>query len=153
RRHRDLNPIGPVVDCYNLVSARTLLSLGGHDLDRLATPVTLRRCTADDVFVPLGKTEEARLSGEYGYVDPHGRVICRLEVLQGDYSKATRESRNVLFILQGNRCLPAPVLLKGTWLLAEMIEKFCGGRVELVDFHDAGPGERAAAAKLPLSVE
>jgi DNA/RNA-binding domain of Phe-tRNA-synthetase-like protein len=153
RRHRDLNALTAVVDCYNLVSARTLLSLGAHDLDKLATPVTLRRFTAEDVFVPLGKTEERRLPGEYGYVDPLGRIICRLEVLQGDYSKTTRESRNVFIILQGNRCLPAPVLLKGTWLLAEMIEKFCGGKAEVVSFNDAGPALRQAGNKPPIAID
>jgi DNA/RNA-binding domain of Phe-tRNA-synthetase-like protein len=153
RRHRDLNALTAVVDCYNLVSARTLLSLGAHDLDKLATPVTLRRFTAEDVFVPLGKTEERRLPGEYGYVDPQGRIICRLEVLQGDYSKTTRESRNVFIILQGNRCLPAPALLKGTWLLAEMIEKFCGGKAELVSFNDAGPFLRPTGIKPHIAID
>jgi hypothetical protein len=142
-----------VVDCYNLVSARTLLSLGGHDLDKLATPVTLRRFTAEDVFTPLGKTEERRLPGEYGYVDPRGRVICRLEVLQGDYSKTTKETRNAFFILQGNRFLPATTLLKGTWLLAEMVEKFCGGKAELVSFQDKGAVERPASGKPHIAID
>ncbi|MGH8057880.1 MAG: hypothetical protein ACREOH_11705, partial [Candidatus Entotheonellia bacterium] len=84
-------------------------------------------------------TEEHRLPGEYAYVDRQGRIICRLEALQGDYSKVTHDSRNVVFFLQGNRHLAPAVLLKGSWLLAEMIETFCGGTVELVDFFDAGP--------------
>ena len=52
--------------------------------------------------------------GEYAYVDPQGRIICRLEALQCDYSKVTHESRNVVFFLQGNRYLSPAVLLKGT---------------------------------------
>src|SRR5262245_25558220 len=40
RRQRDLTAAGAVVDCYNLVSVKTLLSIGAHDLAKLATPVT-----------------------------------------------------------------------------------------------------------------
>jgi DNA/RNA-binding domain of Phe-tRNA-synthetase-like protein len=152
RRHKDLPAVNALVDCYNLVSARTLLSLGGHDLDKLATPVTLRRTTAEDVFVPLGQTEEKRIPGEYGYVDPQGRVICRLEVLQGDYSKATPATRNVFFILQGNRWLPPSAVLKGTWLLAEMAEKFCGGKAELVAFN-AAPADAPAGGWPTMTVD
>jgi DNA/RNA-binding domain of Phe-tRNA-synthetase-like protein len=153
RRHRDFPSAGAIVDCYNIVSTNTMLGIGAHDFGKLSTPVTLRRCTSDDVFVPLGETEEHRLPGEYGYVDPQGRIICRLEVLQCDYSKVTRESRHVVFFLQGNRCLSAAVLLKGSWLLAEMIEAFCGGTAEIVDFFDARPAGLIGLNKPQISHE
>ena len=151
RRQRDLTASGAVIDCYNLVSAKTLLSIGAHDLGKLATPVTLRRATPDDVFVPLGQTEPQRIQGEYAYIDPLGQVVCRLEVLQCEYSKVTRSSRDIVFFLQGNRCIPSAMLLKGTWLLAEMIETFCGGKAELVDFFDAGPVEALSPSKPPIT--
>lgn len=141
RRQRDLTAAGPVVDCYNLVSAKTLLSIGAHDLAKLDTPVTLRIASATDVFVPLGETKEHSHPGEYAYVDPQNRIICRLDVLQCEYSKVTEQSSDIVFFLQGNRVLPATTLLKGAWLLAELIEKFCGGRAELVAFYDAGRAE------------
>jgi len=153
RRHRDFPAASAIVDCYNMVSTRTMLSLGAHDLDTLATPVVLRQCTSDDVFVPLGQTEEHRLPGEYAYVDQQGRIICRLEALQGDYSKVTHDSRNVVCFLQGNRYLSPAVLLKGSWLLAEMIETFCGGTAEVVDFFDAGPAVPAGWNKPQISFE
>ena len=91
RRHQDFPSAGAVVDAYNIVSAKTLLSVGAHDLSRLTPPIALRRCTADDVFVPLGRTAEQRLAGEYGYVDAQQRIICRLDALQCEHSKTTRE--------------------------------------------------------------
>src|ERR1051326_7161445 len=87
RRNRDFTSAGAVVDCYNIVSARTLLSLGAHDLDRLDLPITLRRITESDVFQPLGTGDSRHLAGEFGYVDVHDRVICRLDVLQCEWSK------------------------------------------------------------------
>lgn len=153
RRHRDFTASGAVVDCYNIVSARTLLSIGAHDLEKLATPVTLRLTTPADLFVPLGETAPRPLSEEYAYVDSQGSIICRLDVLQCEQTKTTRESRDIAFFLQGNRCLPASILLKGAWLLSEMVTRFCGGTVELVGFFDALPTLRAAAMKPQISVE
>ena len=147
RRNQDFTSSGAVVDCYNIVSARTLLSIGAHDLGQLATPVTLRECTGEDVFIPLGQIEPQSVKGEYGYVDPDRRVICRFAVLQCEYSKTTHESRDIVFFLQGNRCLSSAVLLKGTWLLAEMIEKFTGGKAEIADFLDLGCGATARSSK------
>jgi hypothetical protein len=54
-----------------------------------------------------------------------------LDVLQCEHRKVTPESHNIIFFLQGNRFLPASLLLKGAWLLAEMIARFCGGTVEI----------------------
>lgn len=153
RRNRDFTASGAVVDCYNIVSARTLLSIGAHDLEKLATPVRLRLTTPADVFVPLGETEPQPLSEEYAYVDPQGSIICRLDVLQCEQTKTTRESRDIAFFLQGNRYLPASILLKGAWLLSEMVTRFCGGTVEVVGFFDALPTLRAASVKPQISVE
>ena len=153
RRHRDFPAASPVVDCYNIVSTKTMLSLGAHDLDRLATPVVLRRCTPEDVFVALGQTEERRLPGEYAYIDPQGRIICRMETLQGDYSKVTPDSRQVVCFLQGHRHLSPAALLKGSWLLAEMLETFCGGTAELVDFFDAGTMLPAGGTKPQIAFD
>jgi DNA/RNA-binding domain of Phe-tRNA-synthetase-like protein len=152
RRQRDLTATGPIIDCYNLV-LRTLLSIGAHDIARLASPVTLRYATAGDIFVPLGQTEEQRFPGEYAYIDPRNRIICRLDVLQCEHSKVASESRDILCFLQGNRCLPASILLKAAWLLAEMIETFCGGHAELVAFHDADSVELPTVGKLTISLE
>lgn len=149
RRRRDFTAAGALVDCYNVVSARTLLSIGAHDLARFDAPITLRRCTDADTFVPLGQAGPVPVAGEYAYVDASRRVICRLEVLQGEHSKVTPASRDVAFFLQGNRLLPPAVLLKGAWLLAEMIRTFCGGTVELVDFH-AGPAPAVPPPGKPL---
>ena len=140
RRNKDFTSTGAIVDCYNIVSARTRLSIGAHDLDKLATPVTLRVCTDQDTFEPLKlnelQEETPPVAGEYGYVDPDGRVICRMDILQCEYSKTTRDTRDAVFFLQANSNLSAAALLKGSWLLAEMLERFTGAKTELVNFYD-----------------
>ncbi|MEK6372883.1 MAG: phenylalanine--tRNA ligase beta subunit-related protein [Acidobacteriota bacterium] len=136
RRHQDFTAAGTVVDCYNIVSAKTLLSIGAHDLAKLKTPITLRPVESTDVFIPLGESEPKSCSGEYAYVDPDGRIICRMEVLQGDFTKVDATSHDIAFFLQGNREIPPQDLLTGAWLLAELTERFCGGTAELVSFQE-----------------
>jgi DNA/RNA-binding domain of Phe-tRNA-synthetase-like protein len=153
RRNRDFTASGAVVDCYNIVSARTLLSIGAHDLNKLSLPITLRAAEPRDTFIPLGETEAKTLSGEYAYVDSQGSVICRLDVLQCEHTKTTRESRDVAFFLQGNRSLPPATLLKGAWLLSEMVTTFCGGSVELVSFIAAEPAAPAVVLKPQIGFE
>src|SRR5436189_4588346 len=69
RRNRDFTASGAVVDCYNIVSARTLLSIGAHDLSKLSLPITLRTTTPKDTFTPLGETNAKTIYDEYAYVD------------------------------------------------------------------------------------
>lgn len=145
RRNHDFAASGSVVDCYNLVSARTLLAIGAHDFDALRTPVVLRTLTAKDTFKPLGSPGHPGPAEGYGYVNDDGRIVCWLDVLQCEDSKVTRTSKDIVFFIQGNRYLSPAVMLKGAWLLAEMMMKFCGAEAELVDFNcDFG-------AQVPLS--
>ena len=140
RRHEDFPAAGPVVDCYNIVSAKTLLSIGAHDLAKIKTPIALRPVTESDQFVPLASKELRSCAGEYAYVDPDGRIICRMEVLQADFTKVDASSQDVIFFFQGSRRIPPSELLLGAWLLVELVERFLGGTAELVSFQEAVNG-------------
>ena len=86
----ELPAINSLVDAYNLVSLRTRCSLGAHDLDAIALPVSLRLLTGQESFTPLGENVPAAVvPGEYGYVDAANRLLCRLDVRQADFSKVT----------------------------------------------------------------
>lgn len=137
RRHQDFTAAGCAVDAYNIASAKTLLSIGAHDLAKLKTPVSLRRVEPGDVFIPLEEKVPRSCEGEYAYVDPDNRIICRMEILQGDHSKVESGSRDIVFFVQGNAAISSQELLTGSWLLAELIEAFCGGTAELVHFSEA----------------
>lgn len=133
----DLPVVNNLVDAYNLVSLRSLCSLGAHDLDRLTSPVTLRLLTGRETFTPLGRDLPALVTaGEYGYVDAADRLLCRLDVVQADFSKVTAASANVLLILEGTTA-HSPALLRRTWAEAiEQVTRFCGGTAEMIAFPD-----------------
>jgi len=99
--------INLAVDMYNLVSLETRLTLGAHDLDRVAGDITLRMARGGESFVPLGGGKlETVAAGDYHYVDEGGEVLCRLDYRQGDKTKVTLDTRRCLFIIQGNPNTP-----------------------------------------------
>jgi DNA/RNA-binding domain of Phe-tRNA-synthetase-like protein len=129
----DLPAINPLVDAYNLVSVRTLCSLGAHDLERIALPVTLRLLTGQESFTPLGGAAGvAVVSGEFGYVDARDRVLCRLDLLQAEFSKVTTDTVNALLIVEGTAAHPPEALRRAFADVQELVTHYCGGTAEVV---------------------
>jgi DNA/RNA-binding domain of Phe-tRNA-synthetase-like protein len=129
----DIPAINTLVDAYNLVSLRSRCSLGAHDLDALALPVSLRLLTGQESFTPLGESSPvAVVAGEYGYVDARDRLLCRLDVRQANFSKVMEDTRNVLLIIEGT-VEHAPDMLRRTSEEAiELVRRYCGGMAEVV---------------------
>ena len=130
-----LPSVNSLVDAYNLISVETRCSLGAHDLDRLVAPVELRLFRGDETFTPLGSKEaEDVVPGEFGYVDARKRVICRLDVLQADFSKVTVEATNILLIIEATTAHDRPALEKVFAETAQKVGRYCGGEAEVVAF-------------------
>lgn len=122
--------ISNVVDCYNLVSLRTQCCLGAHDLAVLSLPITLRLLRGDEAFTPLGHTEaEAPIAGEFAYVDAVDRVICRLDVVQAEFSKVRETTTDVVVIVEATETHGAGVLAAAANEVSALIERYCGGTV------------------------
>jgi DNA/RNA-binding domain of Phe-tRNA-synthetase-like protein len=127
----DLPAVNNLVDSYNLVSVRSFCSLGAHDLDTIAPPVALRLLTGRESFTPLGRdTPVAVAPGQYGYVDARDRVLCRLDLLQAEFSKVTTDTRNVLLIVEGTAAHPPEVLRQAFADVAGLVTRYCGGSAE-----------------------
>ena len=127
----DLPSINNLVDTYNLVSIRTRLSLGAHDVDRLTLPVRLQVFPHEKAFVPLGNTEEQIVgAGEFGYIDAADRVLCRLDARQADFSKVTATTQNVLLIVEGTVTHGAALLSEAMAEVERNVLKQCGGSVQ-----------------------
>jgi DNA/RNA-binding domain of Phe-tRNA-synthetase-like protein len=125
--------ISNLVDAYNLVSIRSLCSLGAHDLDRIMLPVSLRLLTGAETFTPLGQDRAAPIAaGEFGYVDASNRVLCWLDVLQAEFSKVMPATVNALLIVEGTVAHSAENLQETMAAAVEMITRHCGGTVEVV---------------------
>jgi DNA/RNA-binding domain of Phe-tRNA-synthetase-like protein len=128
----NLPTINSLVDAYNLVSIRSLCSLGAHDLDGIDVPVSLRLLTGTETFTPLGSDKPISVNaGEYGYVDARDRVLCRLDVLQAEFSKVTTATKNMLLIVEGTASHAREHLRQTVNDVIELVMKHCGGTAEV----------------------
>lgn len=122
-----------MVDAYNLVSLRSLCSLGAHDLDTLTPPVSLTVAVARMGFVPLGQMQfESIGTGEFVFLDSRGRVICRLDVRQAEFSKVTDATRRVLMIIAGTTAHDTTSLTQAFEEAARLMADYCEGITEIV---------------------
>jgi DNA/RNA-binding domain of Phe-tRNA-synthetase-like protein len=129
----DLPAVNTLVDAYNLVSVRTLCSLGAHDLDKLTPPVALRLMKGRESFTPLGRSDsELVVPGEYGYVDGANRVLCRLDVVQADFSKITEGTTWALLIIEGTAAHPPAAVERAVAEAVERVTHACGGTAEIL---------------------
>ena len=94
--------INSFVDAYNFISLKTLCTLGAHDMERLSFPISLSLTAGNESFIPLGQNEKLKIdSGEFAYIDAENRIICRMDLLQAEFSKVTDKTENVLLIIEG----------------------------------------------------
>lgn len=120
--------VNTLVDIYNLVSLKTGLALGAHDIAKVHGNITLRLTKGDEQFIPLGKTDPTHVfPGEYSYVDDGNNIICRLEVLQVEPTKIGLDAEDVFLIIQGNANTEAAYVEEHAKKLCELIKKYCGG--------------------------
>lgn len=123
--------INTIVDIYNLVSLKTRLALGAHDVQNIQGNISLRLTDGSEAFVPLGKTEKVTVfPHEYGYIDDGDNVICRMEVLQVEPTKVTEQTSDIFLIIQGNVNTKNDYVHAGAEEAAELMTRYCGGEVQ-----------------------
>lgn len=128
-----LPSINLIVDIYNLVSVKTKLALGAHDLDNIKGKVSLRLTNGNETFLPIGYSKEKPISkGEYAYIDENNDVLCRMEVRQVEKTKVTENTSNCMYIVQGNENVSNEEIKKAVDLLIELTLKYCGGDAEVI---------------------
>lgn len=125
--------VNVLVDLYNLVSLKTRLALGAHDVARIAGDVCLRLTDGSEDFHPLGAdAPEPVFPGEYAYCDAANDVLCRMEVLQVEKTKVTEATSAAFYIVQGNMNTPPTVIAAAADELAALTTRFCGGSARVL---------------------
>ncbi len=101
-QHRGFIPhINSIIDIYNVESLRSLLAIGGHDLDKIEEPLVFTVAGKEDVFLPISSTEKHVAETDYIYRDAKG-IMAWLDVRDGENYKFDEHTKNALFIMQGN---------------------------------------------------
>ncbi len=128
-KKEDLVHINKAVDIYNIISIESKLSLGAHDIDKVSGNVYLKITDGTEKFIPLGSDEiKPVASGEYSFVDDDNDVICHLDIRQVDKTKVTEESKNILYLVIGNKENTYDELEKVANEIINITEKYCGGK-------------------------
>lgn len=128
-----LPSINLIVDIYNYVSVVTKLALGAHDLDNIDGSVNLRLTNGTEKFFPIGYSKNKPISrGEYAYIDDNNDVLCRMEVRQVEKTKVTENTKNCMYIVQGNENVTNEQIKNAVNLLIELTIKYCGGHAEIL---------------------
>jgi DNA/RNA-binding domain of Phe-tRNA-synthetase-like protein len=81
----------------------------------------------------LGSDELSPITpGEFGYVDAANRVLCRLDILQAEFSKVTEASANALLIVEGTTAHSPQVVRKAFNDVIQLVTDYCGGAGEII---------------------
>lgn len=132
-KREELVSINKAVDIYNILSIESKLCLGAHDIDKVSGNVSLKITDGTEKFLPLGSEELKPINpGEYSFVDDDNDVVCWLDIRQVDKTKVTEASKNVLYLIIGNKETKDEDLEKVTNDLIELTTKFAGGTAEIV---------------------
>jgi methionine--tRNA ligase beta chain len=87
----------------------------------------------DEVYVPLGETEPARVKpGEFAMVDGE-HVLCYLDAKQGQHTKIGYDTRNLLVYVQGNAETSGTYLENALREICDLIVRFNGGSYRVLN--------------------
>lgn len=125
--------INRIVDCYNIASAETLLSMGAHNLANIKGDVWLKTTDGTEKYIPLFKSEPEKIApGEYAAMDDE-KIICRLDLKQCDETKCSEGTTNFLVYVQGNAETSDEHVLNGLQKVCDNIKNFCGGEYLIME--------------------
>lgn len=101
-QHRGSLPhINSIIDIYNVEALSSLLAIGGHDLDKIGGQIEFSVSQREDIFLPILSTEKHVAQTDYVYRDDKG-VLAWLDVRDSEHYKFDEDTKNVIFIIQGN---------------------------------------------------
>ncbi len=119
--------INRLVDCYNLVSLQTWLSIGAHDTDYIAGNIRFNMTQWDEKYTPLGNNETVTVwKNEYVCLDEE-KVLCRMDIKQCDQTKVTWDTKKCFIYVQWNNKTTLWYIQEALLQVCENIQNFCGG--------------------------
>ncbi|MFH1275718.1 MAG: methionine--tRNA ligase, partial [Candidatus Woesearchaeota archaeon] len=125
-----LPQINTVVDLYNLVSAKYLISMATHDIEKLEGDVEVRLSANGERFVSLDGSIAKLNAGEVVYADSQ-KIIGRFSK-QCKQTVTTNESSNVILVAFGNQKISDGEMDKAMAEACDLIVKFNGGNYKLL---------------------
>ena len=131
-RGDELPTINALVDIGNIVSLRHLVPAGGHAIDTLTDDIELRFATGREQFVPFGAEEmEHPLPGEVVFVEGDTVLTRRWTWRQANHTLTLPDTKAIEFNIDGLPPVERVEIESACSEVAELIQRFCGGRARV----------------------
>jgi hypothetical protein len=101
KRRGSMPNINSIVDIYNVESLHSFLAIGGHDFDKIDEEICFTVSKKEDVFYPILAPEKYVAETDYVYKDKKG-IMAWIDVRDGENYKFDENTKNAIFIIQGN---------------------------------------------------
>jgi DNA/RNA-binding domain of Phe-tRNA-synthetase-like protein len=132
-KKQTLPQINLLVNIYNMLSVKTHISIGAHNLDSIDQYMDFRLTNGNEKFIPMGETESVEIKkGEYAYIDGSDEILCRLDYRQCNKTKITEDTQSCLFIVQGNPNTNKEEINIVTEELVKLVNQFCGSEAVII---------------------
>lgn len=129
---KGLYTVNTVVDAYNLIVMQERVSIGAFDLDTLQLPTQLRFAKEGEEILLLGDAEPTKYkSTELGYFDQKGGYNIDFNYRDAQRTAVQTETTNLLINVDGIYDIPPEKVQEVLQKACDMIQKYCGGTVEL----------------------
>lgn len=141
RRGGNAAGINPVVDIYNYISLKYMLPAGGEDVDKMVGDLWLTYATANEQPVTvLGRDEaQAPAEGEVVYKDEESTICRRWNWREVARTILTGDTANGILVIEALDPVTDNELQAAQQELGELVQKYCGGRVEHFVLGKANP--------------
>lgn len=126
----NLRHINKIVDIYNYISLKHIIPVGGDDIDKVDGDIVLRCATGQEKFIRLDSNEiDYPKQGEVVYADDKEVLCRRWNWREGDKSKMTEQTKNVMLVAEGLPPVTKEEVQSIINELGQLVKKFCGGEI------------------------
>lgn len=117
--------INPLVDCYNYISLKYTIPVGGEDRAAIVDDVQLKLAEGTEQFIRLGGSEvEPPDAGEVIYADAQGVLCRRWNWREADRTKLTAQTTNAILVIEALPPCTLSELESATNELAELVQRW-----------------------------
>ena len=130
---KDLYLISNLVDCFNLVSIQTGLSIGAHDMEKLSGDMIIRKARKNEKFMAIGSKGEMILSGNELVVSDSEKILdLAYSTSSCELTKITSKTKKVILTVYApkevsidyiNDCLEKLISYLNKFSNAKVLEK------------------------------
>lgn len=128
----ELYRINLLVDIYNYISIKHIMTVGRENKDMIKGDLVLDFANGNEEFIPLGEQEnKPPWEGEIVYKDNKG-IICRCwNWREGDRTKLTEDTKNAIIVIENLLPERNEDLEDGLEELKKLVEKYCNADCEI----------------------